>query len=100
GKPRSVPAGRHRAPAAEPRLAGGALCHCQRAAAAAAGEWTLFGVTAWVIFLAMLVLPGLGRRRRLAQAVARLLVRLTRTPLQCRDGSGCPPARRSWPRRT
>jgi len=38
-------------------------------------------VTAWVIFLAMLVLPGLGRRRRLAQAVARLLVRLTRTPL-------------------
>jgi 1-acyl-sn-glycerol-3-phosphate acyltransferase len=43
--------------------------------------WTLFGAAGSVIVLSILVLPGLARRRRLAQAIARLLVRLTRTPL-------------------
>jgi acyl carrier protein len=60
------------------------LRRAKRATAAlfyAGYAWTLFGVAGSVIVLAVLVLPGLARRRRLAQAIARLLVRLTRTPL-------------------
>ena len=65
----------------------GALPQLRRAKRAAAAllyagyAWALFGAAGCGMLLALFVLPGLARRRRLAQAVARLLVRLTRTPL-------------------
>jgi 1-acyl-sn-glycerol-3-phosphate acyltransferase len=42
--------------------------------------WAVFGLVAGLMVLCLLLLPGLPRRRRLAQIMARLLVRLTRTP--------------------
>jgi 1-acyl-sn-glycerol-3-phosphate acyltransferase len=43
--------------------------------------WAVFGLVGALMLAGLLLLPGLPRRRRLAQSMARLLVRLTRTPL-------------------
>jgi len=43
--------------------------------------WSMFGLVVACTLLALLVLPGLDRRRRLVQQAARLLARLTRVPL-------------------
>ena len=43
--------------------------------------WAVFGLVGSLALFAVLLVPGLARRRRLAQALARLLIRLTWTPL-------------------
>jgi 1-acyl-sn-glycerol-3-phosphate acyltransferase len=43
--------------------------------------WLLFGLAALPVWLVLVLAPGLERRRRLARGVARLVARLTGTPL-------------------
>ena len=60
------------------------LRRSSRAAAAllyAGYAWAVFGLVGSLALFAVLLVPGLTRRRRLAQALARLLIRLTWTPL-------------------
>ena len=70
------------------RLAGAGLAPQLRRAAGAAGRrlygawfWTLVGLAAPPVWLALAVLPGLARRRAFARAVARTVARLAGIPI-------------------
>jgi len=46
--------------------------------------WSIFGLAGAPLWLAVALLPGLGRRRRLTRAAARLMFRCTGLPLRAR----------------